>query len=366
MGLDSFYETYNEISKSLLYDIITDKEDENAVISPMSIIALLGIAAASTEDDTSDEIVRFIKADSKEELLYWVSEMIKIIMASDSTELANVVIASEKIKDSIKPEYKDKIGKFFDAAVISSSNIVKEVNSWVNKKTKGMISNIADDSMSDMLAALLNAITFISDWREKYEADDIGSDEYTNYDGTICETAMLYSSEKRYVENEFYTGFIKAYKDNDFEFMALLPKKKKSKSFFKKAFISSELSDLYKNAQHIKVNTVMPEFKTDYTENLTAFLERNGIKNIFTDSADFSPMATNTSLKIDSVLHKAHIEVTRRGTKAAAVSFAYVVAGAAVMMEETKEVILDRPFIYAVMNKKTGLPVFVGTVKNLT
>ena len=365
MGMERFYKTYNEISKSLLYDIITEKEGQNAVISPMSVISLLGIAAASTDGDTSEEIVRLLKAESKDELLYWISEIIKIIMSSDSTESASVVIAAEKIKDYINPEYKDMIGKFFDAGLVSSSNIVKDVNKWVNKKTRGMIKNIADDSMSDMLAALLNAITFISDWSKKYKSDDIEPGEFTNYDGNVCRPEMMFSKEKLYVENEFYTGFIKAYKDDNFSYMALLPKKKRSKSFFRRALYTSELSDLYKNAQFTTVYTTMPEFKIDYTENLTAFLERNGIKNIFTNSADFSPMASNIPLKLDSILHKAHIEVDRRGTKAAAVSFAYVEAGAAPMMGETKSVILDRPFIYAIMHNNTGLPMFVGTVQAL-
>jgi Serine protease inhibitor len=109
----------------------------------------------------------------------------------------------------------------------------------------------------------------------------------------------------------------------------------------------------------------MPEFTIDHTENLKTLLERKGIENIFTDSADFSPMAANTPLKIDSITHKAHIEVDRRGTKAAVVTYSYVVAAGAPMMDEYKSVVLDRPFVYAIMHKKTGLPLFIGTVQNL-
>ena len=64
-------------------------------------------------------------------------------------------------------------------------------------------------------------------------------------------------------------------------------------------------------------------------------------------------------LKVDSIIHKAHIEVDRKGTKAAAVTMAFVVAGCAPSMD-FKSVCLDRPFVYAIMDTETGLPVFTG------
>lgn len=64
-------------------------------------------------------------------------------------------------------------------------------------------------------------------------------------------------------------------------------------------------------------------------------------------------------LKVDSIVHKAHIEVDRKGTKAAAVTMAFVVAGCA-PLGGFKSVVLNRPFVYAIMNRETKLPVFAG------
>ena len=77
-----------------------------------------------------------------------------------------------------------------------------------------------------------------------------------------------------------------------------------------------------------------------------------------TEEADFSPMSSEW-LKIDSIIHKSHIEVDRKGTKAAAVTKAIACCGCAYGYK-VKEVCLDRPFAYAIMNSKTGQPVFVG------
>ena len=108
----------------------------------------------------------------------------------------------------------------------------------------------------------------------------------------------------------------------------------------------------------------MPEFKYSFSNELTDFCKRHGINELFTPAADFSPMCS-APLMADSILHKAYIELDRKGTKAAAVTGMVVVAGCAPMMEDYKEVILDRPFVYAIIHNKTGLPIFTGVTNKL-
>ena len=107
----------------------------------------------------------------------------------------------------------------------------------------------------------------------------------------------------------------------------------------------------------------MPEFRLEFTKELTGLCKALGIKELFTDDADFSPM-TSEWLKVDSILHKAYIDVNQKGTKAAAVTVAYCVGGLPPKMN-FKEVYLDRPFVFALMHGVTGLPVFIGVVRHL-
>lgn len=66
----------------------------------------------------------------------------------------------------------------------------------------------------------------------------------------------------------------------------------------------------------------------------------------------------------DAIIHKARIEADRKGTKAAAVTAMFAVAGCAPSFD-LKNVELTRPFIYAIMHNETGLPVFTGIVNKL-
>jgi serpin B len=70
---------------------------------------------------------------------------------------------------------------------------------------------------------------------------------------------------------------------------------------------------------------------------------------------------------IGAVLHKTHIEVDRKGTRAAAVTAIEMDRCNAIapIEEEPIRIILDRPFIYGIIDNATGLPVFLGCVNSL-
>jgi len=227
-----------------------------------------------------------------------------------------------------------------------------------------MIEKIADENMRNMLACLMNAICFEVEWAEKYEEDDITEgDEFTNADGSTSEVTMLRSEEPYYIENDMFTGFIKPYKGLEYSFMALLPKDESAESL-KASLSSTDFSKLFDSKQDFDVNVTMPEFKYDFSDDLTEYLESLGILKIFSTSADFSPM-TDEWLKADGIIHKAHIELDRKGTKAAAASAMVMITGFAPDFARIKYVRLDRPFIYAIMHNDSGLPVFTGIVNKL-
>ena len=59
------------------------------------------------------------------------------------------------------------------------------------------------------------------------------------------------------------------------------------------------------------------------------------------------------------------MEVDELGTKAAAATVVEMTEGAMLIEEPPKEVILDRPFIYLIVDRENNVPVFIGTVTAL-
>lgn len=83
---------------------------------------------------------------------------------------------------------------------------------------------------------------------------------------------------------------------------------------------------------------------------------------MFADSADFSGIDGQKNLFVSKALHKAFIEVNEEGAEAAAVT-AVVYALRSFRISQTK---VDRPFLFAIIDKKTSLIWFVGQIRTMS
>ena len=80
------------------------------------------------------------------------------------------------------------------------------------------------------------------------------------------------------------------------------------------------------------------------------------------------PTAKTEAAKISDVLHKTHIELDRNGTKAAAVTAVIVDKATSIgpgNPPPVKQVYLDKPFVYALVDTETGIPIFLGTMNSM-
>ena len=93
-------------------------------------------------------------------------------------------------------------------------------------------------------------------------------------------------------------------------------------------------------------------------------LSAMGMPAAFDDNANFSAMAKCDlyNLFISKVFHKTHITVNEAGTRAAAVTS---VAVGGMTSSPSLEVILDRPFVYLIVDAKSNIPIFMGAVLSL-
>ena len=85
--------------------------------------------------------------------------------------------------------------------------------------------------------------------------------------------------------------------------------------------------------------------------------------------ADFSRLGTynvdGMNICINRVLHKTFFSVSEQGTRAGAATAVEMVAEGAMEIVEFKEVVLDRPFVYMLIDCETNLPFFIGTMMNV-
>ena len=94
-----------------------------------------------------------------------------------------------------------------------------------------------------------------------------------------------------------------------------------------------------------------------------------GIRTVFDpDKADLTGMARSKqgdNLYVSDIIHKTHIDLNENGTDAAAATAIIIDKNTSVFEPEIKEVCLDRPFIFAIMDDATSTPIFMGTVMSI-
>ena len=117
-----------------------------------------------------------------------------------------------------------------------------------------------------------------------------------------------------------------------------------------------------------EVIATMPAFKYEYSTKLRDVLRSMGMEKAFDPSADFSRMtdpAKGFAFFIDNVTHKTAIEVNKKGTTAAAVTSVEMKNSMSVSDKEYK-LDFNRPYVYMILDNKTELPLFIGTVTDIS
>jgi serpin B len=183
------------------------------------------------------------------------------------------------------------------------------------------------------------------------------------------DASMLSSTEKGYFESDKATGFIKYYEGEEYAFVAILPKDVKAEANdFIKNFSYEDYKKFIGSRSDEDVRALMPEFKSDYGQKLNDTVAKLGVTNAFDkENADFSGIADTKdgNFYISEIIHKTHIEVDRKGTKAAAATAITMKVAGVAPAREIKEVICNRPYCYAIVDTATMNPIFVGTVNTV-
>ncbi len=346
-----------KLTAELLQRELRENRDKNIILSPFSILSLVSVAAFSAAGKTKEEILRTFGFG---EIAPVLLELQTALTKTHRLFSANAVCVQEKYSPFIRPEYREKLKQYFKGEVFSSENIVGDVNRWVSKKTRGMIPSVLDESTEEIDACMMNAVAFEDRWMDTYDDDDIRDDEFVNSDKSRSTVRMMSGREEDYIEDPDFTGFVKPYRQGDFSFLALLPKKEGPLYPGK----MPDFSTLFRNRSEAIVLVKIPEFQCSSGIDLTDYLKSKGLQTAFTPSADFSPVAT-FPLRFEKIAQKAHIEVDRNGTKAAAVTYSTMIGMGFQPVSKINRVYLDRPFYYAIIHNHSAVPVFAGAVNAL-
>ena len=373
---ENMNEAYVNFSLELFKRNLT--EGENSLISPTSAQFALTMAAMGADGDTKTEMLNVLcPGFTEEELVTYANSLDTLLTQSQPTafHIANSMWVNETlIGDCLNETYANALKEDMDAEAHMmpfNQKAVDEINDWVNENTHEMIPELLEQIPADVAMYLINAMTFEGKWSDQYSDYQVQDKTFTNADGVEEKADMLCETGNFYLENDDATGFIKYYEGGQYAFLAMLPKEDGTLDNFVANLTGEDYIAFYESlTTEYDVKTELPCFTYSYSTTMNDSLKEMGMPTAFTEgAADFSPMLTDETrhLYISNVIHKTYIELDQNGTKAAAVTAVEMTLESAALEEpkEIKEVILDRPFVYAIVDTQNGLPIFIGTVNSV-
>ena len=340
------------------------KEGENTLVSPLSVLTALAMAANGAEGDSLTQMETTLGG-TREDLNAWLGGF----QDDDQLKQANGIWVKNDRKFTPDDAFLTTVQKVYDAVLNEApfdETTRDEINDWVREETDGMIDGIIDEIPQEAIMYLINALSFEAAWANPYEEHQVQNGIFTTEDGRELDVEMMYGTAYDYLRTENATGFRQWYENEDYAFVALLPNEGVTVAELVESLTAEELSRLLEKPEVDVVQTAIPKFEAESDFELSEVLCDLGMDKAFDDTlANFSGLGTyeNQNIYINRVLHKTSIQVAEQGTKAGAataVEIAYA-TGAYGPAEEPTTVYLDRPFVYMIVEKQSGMPLFMGT-----
>ena len=340
----------------------------STLLSPLSVALALSMTANGAAGDTLAEFEALLGADVDTVNANAASLLAEYRDLGGST-VSNLA-DSLWLDDSLEANelFLSRCTAFYGAGLyqadLATEQTRRAVNGWVEENTGGMIPEILTEVPAEDAALLLvNALYLKNTWDHEFDPNSTREDSFHPAHGTATVTDFLSNGirQEQYFRTEDAAGVVLPYDDGRLAFAAVLPDG--DLDAWLENLDGGTFPALIGAAEDTRLLLRMPKFEAEWGGELADALAALGLDAAFDPTrADFSGLGTTESgpLFIDSVLHRAKIQVDEEGTEAAASTVVEVRSGGPAPMDY-EELILDRPFCYAIVDLERGVPLFLGT-----
>lgn len=292
--------------------------------------------------------------------------------------LANSVYIRDTYSKYVKDNFKETLTQKYNAEInFDSFENANNINNWIENKTLGIIKNMVNDNLvqnPNTELVLINALVIDIGWIDSFDGSDTHGENFNLEDGSTMTATTMHkntsSDNISYYKDTNVTSLtmnLKKYDDTQLEFIAIMPDENLS-DYIKTLKIDDinniiNSSTLASTAKY-GISISIPRFSFDYDLNLKDDLINLGITDAFDEySAEFTNMSSKEDLFVGDALHKANIDFSEKGIKAAA-STALLMKDNALLIDKNKpeEIKIDKPFLFLIRDKSTGEIWFTGTV----
>lgn len=362
----------NQLGMKLFKQLRAAEEGRNVSISPYSISTALALAYNGSDGKTATELGELLgyAPVEREKMNKDHQDLLTLLNNVGSgieLKTANSIWAKEELP--LRKEYLSTGKAYYEAEIrntdFSGQQSVKEINEWVSEHTENKIKKMLEEPPGkDAVAVLVNAVYFKGGWNQVFAEEDTRlADFHSTEDSKVQVDMMKQSGVFGYAETENwqaislpYTGWM--------DMLIVLPTEDYSLDELQDELAKGEIQDSVFDGKYGEIS--LPKFSVSYGIDLKDSLKALGVKQAFDpDHGDFSNMAEIPDpIFINQIIHKSYIRVNEQGSEAAASTLVAMMAGGAASTDEPFKMVVNRPFLFAIKDRQTGVMLFLGAIEN--
>lgn len=348
-------------------------EAGNNILSPMSLTTVLAMTYGGAKGETAAQMKKVLGFDGAADRVAITSGQLLQSLASPSRPLTfrvanqlfadNTFAVAQPFADQAKSAYGAPIERadFMNAPEPARLRI----NEWVESKTEKRIKDlIPPRAVSGAKLVLVNAIYFLGDWAQPFEkAATLPAAFQRSTTDRIDVPTMRQTAGFPYAKRDGMQAIELPYKGNDMSMLVIVPDAVDGLDATEKLLDAKRLDAWVNALKSERVELALPKFEIAPTASLalSSHLIALGMTDAFDcKKADFTGIGKG-GICISEVFHKGFVKVDEKGTEAAAASAVVVGPGSAAPAKAI-ELKADRPFLFVIRDRKSGMVLFMGRV----
>ena len=370
----SLAQANNGFGFKLLRELAKAQPGKNICVSPFSLASVLQIVRNGAASETKNELdevlgLRGLAPTNLANSYAGLTESLRSQSTNCVLEIANAIWFAPNIR--LNPPFESLNKQFYGAQIgpldFTDPRAAGMVNSRVSDKTHGRIPQLFQGALPGSTAALIaNTAYFKGKWTTPFDPAKTRERAFHITSLKDKPVRMMENSAHflYYADSEAQAARL-PYSDERVGMFVLLPAKDSSATRLLEHLTAAKWTEYSSTKlQKTKGHIILPRLNLDYQAELKQSLTGLGIHHAFTRGADFSGVTANGELFIDQAIQKVAVEVNEEGTTAAAASAIRMTPTAVEM--QSFEMILDRPFLFAICDRETQTILFLGIVQDPT
>ena len=352
---------------------------QNTVFSPASIAAALQMALCGAHGKTAAQMATALHLSGPDAAADGLRLLTGVLNASgDNPDVTLRAPNTMWVQAGLplSPEFTDQLREAAMVAVWPADfagapqEARSQINQLIAEETTGKITDLLGPAAISAATRLVlaNAVYLKAAWAFPFPGHATsdapfypGTDGAAagDRDGQLTVQMMRLTAGLDYLRADGYQAVLLPYKASRLAMAVVLPDGPLSALAPR---LDGGLGPLLEGAARQSVALSLPKFRQRAHFGLIPVLRQLGIEDAFTSAADFSGVTSAERLLISAVVHQAYIDVDEQGTEAAAATAVTMRPMAMRSGPGPIRMVVDRPFLFAIVDTAAGLPLFLGHV----